>query len=110
MPREQLFGIAAEGFRQKVHHRVVRQVLHLIADDRGHLRADIVRMELGVEQPGPFAAGLDDATETRLAVAQGLLQFLARKELVHLLFRDGQSDLQRADVIRLGKKIVGANR
>ena len=108
--REQVFGVAVGGFGQKIDHRAVRQLLDLVAEDRGHLRIHIVGAELGVEQPRAFIGRLDHPLETFPAAAQTLLQFLALKELLHLLFGDGQPHLQCAEVIRLGQKIVGADR
>src|SRR2546430_4852833 len=68
--REEAFGVAVGGFGQKIDHRAVRQLLYLVAEDRGHLRIHIVGAELGVEQPGAFVGRLDHALETFLAAAQ----------------------------------------
>ena len=108
--RKQFFGFAGGRFRQEINHRALVQFLGRVTEHGRHLRVYVLGPELGVEHPGSFVGGLEEAVAILLAVPQCVLEVLALEIVLHLTLGDGQPDVQRAHVVRLGQKIIGSHR
>ena len=106
---EHLLCFALRGFRDKIDDRALNQLLDLVAQDLGHLRVNVVGVELGIEQPDAFVSGMDQAVKSLTALTQRVFEFLALEEFLHLPFRNAQPHIQHANVVRFGQKIIGAD-
>ena len=99
---------ALSWFGHKIDNRAMNQLLDRVSQHLSHLRVDVLGVKPGIEQPGPFLSVLDQTVESFMAVTQGSLEFLALEKFLHLSFCNAQPHIQRADVVRLDQKIIGA--